>query len=223
MDPLLSGSYVQYGIGPSSASLPSVFENGYSNSPSSHSSINQLHYSNPHNHQNDHVADPSSSSSPRNSPNINLILTIRLLMQGKVGWWNDRVIWKKKHIHTRHTNMMIVKWSKKWLWLEYFTYTNICLCVIYFPNHPSLAMKKTNDGLIIGSGQYNREARRANQEDPRGVGSQNQHFGRLVSRADRHNHGHSQCHQQSLRYGVQQIWRGLLLSVLAPFMFQSSI
>ncbi|PAV81891.1 hypothetical protein WR25_17309 isoform A [Diploscapter pachys] len=66
MDPLLSGSYVQYGIGPSSASLPSVFENG-----------------NPHNHQNDHVADPSSSSSPRNSPNINLILTIRLLMQGK--------------------------------------------------------------------------------------------------------------------------------------------
>ncbi|PAV81893.1 hypothetical protein WR25_17309 isoform C [Diploscapter pachys] len=83
MDPLLSGSYVQYGIGPSSASLPSVFENGYSRSPSSHSSINQLHYSNPHNHQNDHVADPSSSSSPRNSPNINLILTIRLLMQGK--------------------------------------------------------------------------------------------------------------------------------------------
>ena len=82
--------------------------------------------------------------------------------------------------------------------------TPMCLYDICFPNYPLRAMK-INDGLIIGSGQYNREARRANQEDPRGVGSQNQHLGRLVSRADRHNHGHSQCHQQSLRYGVQQI------------------
>lgn len=33
----------------------------------------------------DHSADPSSSSSPGAAPNMNILLTIRLLMQGKVG------------------------------------------------------------------------------------------------------------------------------------------
>uniref|UniRef100_A0A1I7XSI5 KH domain-containing protein n=1 Tax=Heterorhabditis bacteriophora TaxID=37862 RepID=A0A1I7XSI5_HETBA len=65
MDPLLNGSYVQYGIGiPTSA---------YAGTPATQT------YSS----QSDHLADPSSSSSPNATPNMSIILTIRLLMQGK--------------------------------------------------------------------------------------------------------------------------------------------
>ncbi|EYB85107.1 hypothetical protein Y032_0304g1917 [Ancylostoma ceylanicum] len=67
MDPLLNGSYVHYGMGlPTSAYATGAVSTKVYNSNSS-----------------DHSADPSSSSSPGAAPNMNILLTIRLLMQGK--------------------------------------------------------------------------------------------------------------------------------------------
>ncbi|RCN51238.1 KH domain protein [Ancylostoma caninum] len=67
MDPLLNGSYVHYGMGlPTSAYATGAVSTKAYNSNSS-----------------DHSADPSSSSSPGAAPNMNILLTIRLLMQGK--------------------------------------------------------------------------------------------------------------------------------------------
>nr|CDJ81732.1 K Homology domain containing protein [Haemonchus contortus]CDJ96237.1 K Homology domain containing protein [Haemonchus contortus] len=68
MDPLLNGSYVHYGMGlPTSAyaAAAGLSSQAYNSNSSEHS------------------ADPSSSSSPGAAPNMNLLLTIRLLMQGK--------------------------------------------------------------------------------------------------------------------------------------------
>ncbi|KAJ1364549.1 hypothetical protein KIN20_024671 [Parelaphostrongylus tenuis] len=67
MDPMLNGSYVHYGMGlPTTAYATGTLSSHAYNSNSS-----------------DHSADPSSSSSPGAAPNMSLLLTIRLLMQGK--------------------------------------------------------------------------------------------------------------------------------------------
>ncbi|KHJ96092.1 KH domain protein [Oesophagostomum dentatum] len=69
MDPLLNGSYVHYGMG-----LPtSAYATGTVSTKSATYNSNSS----------DHSADPSSSSSPGAAPNMNILLTIRLLMQGK--------------------------------------------------------------------------------------------------------------------------------------------
>ncbi|CAJ0597987.1 unnamed protein product [Cylicocyclus nassatus] len=67
MDPLLNGSYVHYGMG-----LPT---SAYATGAMSTKSYNG--------NTSEHSADPSSSSSPGVAPNMNILLTIRLLMQGK--------------------------------------------------------------------------------------------------------------------------------------------
>ncbi|KJH52755.1 KH domain protein [Dictyocaulus viviparus] len=67
MDPVLNGSYIHYGMGlPTSAYTTGTLSSQAYNSNSS-----------------EHSADPSSSGSPSSGPNMNLLLTIRLLMQGK--------------------------------------------------------------------------------------------------------------------------------------------
>lgn len=71
MDPLLNGSYVHYGMGlPTSAYAAAAAAAGFSSQ-------------NYNGNSSEHSADPSSSSSPGAAPNMNLLLTIRLLMQGK--------------------------------------------------------------------------------------------------------------------------------------------
>ncbi|KAK6046853.1 KH domain protein [Cooperia oncophora] len=68
MDPILNGSYVHYGMG-----LPT----------SAYAAAAGLSSQNYNGNSSEHSADPSSSSSPGAQPNMNLLLTIRLLMQGK--------------------------------------------------------------------------------------------------------------------------------------------
>ncbi|WKY02052.1 hypothetical protein Q1695_015793 [Nippostrongylus brasiliensis] len=70
MDPLLNGSYVHYGMG-----LPTSAYAAASSAMSSSQNYNG--------NSSEHCAAPSSSSSPGATPNMNLLLTIRLLMQGK--------------------------------------------------------------------------------------------------------------------------------------------